>query len=205
MNHSTLRYYNENAEQTAARYETADVSDLHILLKNSFKPSANLLELGCGSGRDASFMMSQGFKVIGIDGSNAMVKSALIHHPELSGCLHTIEIPKGLSAKLGPFEGVFSIATLMHLSRPDIEKTMVAIRSLLISKGLFFFSVPIQRDDTQKNEFNGKGRRFTALTQDDWLNLCKRYGFKTIQSSITKDGLGRDSIFWMNCLMEKSE
>lgn len=160
------------------RYESADVADLHTVLKSSFKPGSTLLELGCGSGRDAAFMMKQGFKMIASDGAASMVEETLRHHPELSGNVYTIQIPDELSGEPGSLDGIFSIATLMHLSRQDIEDTILKIKSLLISKGRFLFSVPIQRDDTEKNEFDRKKRRFTALTKDGWQDMCKKHGFE---------------------------
>ncbi len=203
MNHTTLKYYNENGKNIAKRYETAKVSNLHKALKHSFKQPARLLELGCGSGRDAAFMTNYGFHVVAVDGAASMIESALIHHPELSGHLHTIQLPAGLSDKLGVFDGIFSIATLMHLSRADIEHLLIKIKSLLCSHGKFFFSVPIQRDDIRQNEFDEKGRRFTTMTKKEWLDICKKHGFKAIKSTTTKDGLGRPGIIWMNCLTEK--
>ena len=205
MNQTTLKYYEKNGKNIAQRYESADVSDLHRVLNASFKSPATLLELGCGSGRDAAFMTKQGFTVTAVDGSAAMIESAVNHHPELSGCLHTLQLPEGLSGIFGIFDGVFSIAALMHFSRPHIEAILKQVNALLVPKGTFFFSVPIQRDDVRNDEFDAKGRRFTTMTEAKWLDLCKKYGFEPIRSSITEDGLGRKGIAWLNCLTEKSE
>ena len=84
--------------------------------------------------------------------------------------------------------------TLRHFSRPHIETIIKQVNSLLVSKGNFFFSVPIQRDDIRENEFDAKGRRFTTMTKAQWLDLCRKYGFELIRSSTTKDGLGRKGI-----------
>jgi len=205
MNPTTLNYYQKNGKNIAARYESADVSGLHKVLTASFTLPARLLELGCGSGRDAAFMTKQGFNVTAVDGSATMIESAQHYHPELSGCLHTVQLPDGLSDRLGKFDGVFSIATLMHFSRPQIETILAQVNALLVSNGRFFFSVPIQRDDVQNNEFDAKGRRFTTMTQAQWLSLCKKQGFEPIRSGTTQDGLGRKGIAWLNCLTEKSE
>lgn len=205
MTDTTLKYYNENGRVLVDRYESAQVPDLHHFLLKAFKAPANLMELGCGSGRDAAFMVKKGFQVTGIDGSKAMVKHALIKHPELSGHLHTLSFPHGLSDTFGSYEGVFSIAALMHLSRPDIDLTLKKVNRLLVPSGRFFFSVPVCRDDVRDDEFDGKGRRFTVMTQQEWTRLCQKHGFKIIRVSTTQDGLGRPGITWMNCLEEKKE
>ena len=203
MKQTTLKYYEKNGKNIAERYESANVSDLHRVLNASFKLPATLLELGCGSGRDAAFMTKLGFNVTAVDGSATMIESALNYHPELSGCLQTLQLPEELSGRFDKFDGIFSIAALMHFSRPHIERILQQVNALLIAKGRFFFSVPIQRDDIQNDEFDAKGRRFTAMTEAQWLDLCGQYGFELIRSSTTKDGLGRKGIAWLNCLTEK--
>ena len=47
---STLIYYEQHAETLAQRYESADVTNLHQRLLETFTPGSQLLEVGCGSG-----------------------------------------------------------------------------------------------------------------------------------------------------------
>ncbi len=148
-------------------------------------------------------MMDQGFDITGVDGSESMVEQAVFHHPELAGRIRQSELPDGLPGNLGLFDGVYAIAVLMHLSRKDIEISISRINSLLIPKGKFMFSVPTRRDDMERDEFDEKGRRFTAFSQDDWKALCTRNNFYIVRTMISKDGLGRGGVEWMNCLTEK--
>ena len=205
MGHSTLSYYSKNSLIVAERYESADVPQLHDFLSSSLKPGGRLLELGCGSGRDAAFMVSQGFRVLATDGSASMVQQAKIYHPELAGHVVHLELPDGLSNELGVFDGIYAIAVLMHLSIQEIERTILAVNSLLTAKGRFVFSVPARRDDVLTDEFDSRGRRFTALSPDGWTNLCLKHDLQIVRSMISEDGLGRDGVVWMNCLAEKSE
>lgn len=103
--------------------------------------------------------LAQGFDVTGVDGACEMIASALKLHPELSGRLHTAHLPGGLSQLSGPFDGIFSIATLMHLSRPAIDEVFKRAGLLINQYGRFFFSVPC--------------RRFTALSVEDWVLICQ--------------------------------
>ena len=54
MDRQTLDYYNENAEKLAELYETADMSAVHSLLLPFLPEKVSVLEIGCGSGRDAA-------------------------------------------------------------------------------------------------------------------------------------------------------
>jgi len=204
MSPSTLNYYDQNSLNATKRYESADVTQLHNFLSAGLKPGGRLLEIGCGSGRDAAFMVSQGFKVLATDGSASMIEQAQLHHPELVGHMAHLKLPGGLSNDLGVFHGIYAVAVLMHLSLQEIESTISAVNSLLVPKGRFVFSVPARRDDGITNEFDSKGRRFTALSPDKWTDLCLKCSLQIVQTMICQDGLGRGKICWMNCLSEKA-
>lgn len=204
MKPSTLNYYNRKSLDVAKRYESADVTRLHDFLVSGLKPGGRLLELGCGSGRDAAFMTSQGFKVLATDGSAAMVEQAKRHHPELAKHTAHLKLPDGLSNESGPYDGIYAVAVLMHLPIKEIEKTLFKIHSRLAAKGRFIFSVPARRHDVTANEFDAKGRRFTALSPDEWTKLCQKCNLRIIRTMMSNDGLGRGAVRWMNCLAEKS-
>ena len=148
-------------------------------------------------------MVSQGFKVLATDGCASIVQQAKLHHPELAGHLVHLKLPEGLSNALGVFDGIYAIAVLMHLSVQEIERTISAINSLLAANGRFVFSVPARRDEVTTNEFDSKGRRFTALSPDGWRDLCLKRNLQIIRTMMSEDGLGRDGVVWLNCLLEK--
>ena len=54
MDRSTIHYYNKNADKLAELYETADMSEIHALLVRFLSEKGRILEIGCGSGRDAA-------------------------------------------------------------------------------------------------------------------------------------------------------
>lgn len=200
MTDSTLAYYTTHCKDLVRRYESADVRDLHALLADSFPPGARLLELGCGSGRDAAFMLTRGFDVIASDAVQEMIDAAAASHPALEGRLCRICLPRDLSSSLGPFDGVYAIATFMHLARPAIQEVFSGIRRVLVPNGRLFFSVPLHRDDVTADELDAKGRLFTAMTRAGWTGICRQTGFDIISVTVSSDGLGRESFAWLNCL-----
>jgi cyclopropane fatty-acyl-phospholipid synthase-like methyltransferase len=197
---TTIKYYTTHVKDLVRRYESADVKDLHTLLTDSFPPGARLLELGCGSGRDAAFMLENGFDVTASDGVQEMIDAAAACHPALAGRLCRICLPRDLTPALGPFDGIYAVATLMHLTRPDIQEVFARVRRMLVPDGRLFFSVPFQRDDVTDDEFDANGRRFTPLTHAGWTGLCREAGFEILTSTPTSDGLGRKTFAWLNCL-----
>lgn len=90
-------------------------------LRSFFAPGGRLLECGCGSGRDAAYMFAQGFEFTAIDSSLRMLRQAETLHPELGGRLKRMSFPEDLhSFPPESFDGVFSIATAMHLPAAQV-------------------------------------------------------------------------------------
>jgi len=200
---NTIEYYKNNAKLLVKRYESADVKNIQKLLLEVFSKNSSLLEIGCGSGRDANFMIENNYKLTAIDASKEMILEAKKIHPLLENSLHVVTIPDELSFNTNSFDGIYSIATLMHLEEKEIKKTIQKIYDMLKGNGIFLFSVSIQRDDIDKNFKDSKGRHFTTIPKDRWLDMCNDIGFKTIKTVVTNDGLNRDGIIWLTCIMEK--
>ena len=92
----TLTYYKNNAKSLSQRYESANIAIIHSLLLSTFTSKAHILEIGCGSGRDASFMYQNGYDILALDGSVEMIAEAKRCHPELLGRTKVVRIPDQL-------------------------------------------------------------------------------------------------------------
>jgi SAM-dependent methyltransferase len=192
----TLTYYNENAKTLAPRYESADVAKLWRDLTTTYPAGSRLLELGCGSGRDAAYLTRQGYKVTAVDGSAAMLEAARASHPELGDSLLQLALPALLPFADGSFDGVMLIAVLMHLDRDAIAQVLAEACRVLKSDGRLFVSVPLVRDDVAPSERDGKGRLFVSESAENWVSYFNRTGFSVVRSSQSGDGLGRSGILW---------
>lgn len=200
----TLKYYNNHSESISKQYESADVSAIQKLLLEVFSKDSNLLEIGCGSGRDASFMLENGYKILGIDASKNMIKEAKKLHPKLEDSLQAAIIPDNLDIRDNSFDGVYSIATLMHLEKNKIDFSIAKIYSCLKNNGKFLFSVPLRRKDLNLENYDEKGRYFTIMNQNEWLDICYSKGFEKIKIFISNDGLNRKDVKWLTCVLWKN-
>lgn len=198
----TINFYNRAYKSLIQNYESADISNTQTLLIKTFNKKNKLLEIGCGSGRDASFMIKKGYDVIAIDGSKNMIDEAKKIHPELSNKLLFKTLPNDLEFDI-KFDSIYSIATLMHLSENDLKNTLSKIYNLLNQNGKFLMSVSLSRDDIDENGFDDKGRFFLVLSSEKWLNLLENIGFKMLETKTNSDGLGRGGIEWLTMVVQK--
>lgn len=199
---STINYYEQNSSNLSSRYENADVSEIHKLLLQTFEKNSELLEIGCGSGRDASFMSKNDFNITAIDGSINMIEEAKNIHLELFKKLFHKTLPNDLEFDK-KFDGIYSIATLMHLSKNDLKITISKIYDLLNQNGKFLMSVSLIRDDINKDGFDDKGRFFLVLDLNEWVNLLENIGFKIVVTKTNADGLDRNGIQWLTLVANK--
>ena len=56
----TVLWYERNASALCSQYESASSDEIHSVLNRWIQSGMHVLELGCGSGRDARFMASPG-------------------------------------------------------------------------------------------------------------------------------------------------
>ena len=226
------KFYNSKTASLAERYESADVSDLHERLAgclqrycpaNRFHPAIKfhpvmefcpenrclkagpkVLELGCGSGRDASFMLSLGYDVLATDACKEMVRHAVVLHPELSERTMVLDLNNPLPMGNQSVDCAVSIAMLMHLEKSRLESAIAEISRVLKDDGLFICSVCVKRDDIDSHGFTADGRYFNIMTASEWMNLMKASRMRIIEFSQQGDGLNRPGINWLNVIALKN-
>src|SRR6056297_3832317 len=96
----TIRYYDANSPELSRRYESADVMSLQERLIETFEPGSRLLEIGCGSGREAAFLLARGYEVYCVEASRGMIDRAHEYHPELKGRIFQGRVPGGMPEEL---------------------------------------------------------------------------------------------------------
>src|SRR5450759_1264110 len=108
----TLSHYDQNAEAFWDGTKGHDVKRNYEAFLAPFPDNKKLdiLDLGCGPGRDVNYFKSLGHRPVGLDGSEVFCSMARRH----TGCqiLHQ----KFLSLELSrdAFDGIFANASLFH-------------------------------------------------------------------------------------------
>jgi len=202
----TLHYYDQNAEDTARRYETADLSELLTRAYRFFTEEKTeppeILEIGPGSGRDAAWFLRQGAVWQGIDGSEAMIDQAIELHPELRGKLSLHLLPAPLPFRDSSFSACYAAAVLMHLPAGEARVVLHEISRVLKPRGRLVFSVPLNRPHIDESGLDDRGRRFTNQTEEQWQKDAEAAGFKVRAKTVQQDSLDREGIVWLSLFCE---
>lgn len=203
MNDGTLDYYNKNSLELSCRYESANLEDVHKLLNSNMPQGAKLLEIGCGSGRDASRAMAAGFDIVAVDGSQSLLVEAEKLHPELASRLHCRKLPDVLPFADQSFDGFFSIACLMHFGQAELAQIMHELARVIRSGGRGLVSVPTGRSDIDGNGLDQHGRVFNLMPATDWQKTFAEAGFISDVGAEEPDSLGRAGITWITLLLQR--
>lgn len=156
--------------------------------------SADVLDLGCGSGRDTVFLEEEGCVVTAMDGSEKMCELASIHTGKevLHLKVEDMEFDD-------VFHGIWACAVLGHFTPDEVKGVMDKILKALKDEGILYFSV-------KKGERNGKynGRYFYDYDREALNNLLDAFpNIKVLDIWKTNDVRADKSDRWFNVLLRK--
>ncbi len=194
MDAKTREYYDNHGVFLARRYASADLRALHALLQNWLPPGGRVLEMGCGSGRDALYMASLGCSITALDGSATMVhltRDAFSRHALDSSRVFHASVPLPMDHQLlkETFHAVVAIALLMHLEDSELALLSSQIAGILKEGGFFICSFSSQERE------EGEERLFVPRFPLEVASFFTDLGFQLLYRQKASDGLGR-KMYW---------
>lgn len=189
---STNDVYNQHAAQFVQHFERKlDTTELDAFLKG-VPTGGYILDAGCGSARDSAYMISKGYRALGIDLSEGLLAEAQRLHPEVPTqvmSLTNIDFPSDT------FDGVWCKAALLHLDRADIPHVLKSFANILKPGGKLFIQTKAgEGEGTQPVPFDQKlTRYFTFFTLDELQALVRDAGFR-ITKAYDFNGQARNMI-----------
>lgn len=129
---ATLAFYAREAPDYVASGHGGTSRHLDGFLQR-LRPGARILELGCGSGRDAAEMLRRGFDVVATDGVAEMAAQAQARLGVPVKVLRFDEL-----AADRDFDAVWAHASLLHVPRAGLVPVLAAIYRALKPGGLHF-------------------------------------------------------------------
>ena len=159
------------------------------VLKNTLDVKGNLLELGCGNGRDSIFFATNGFKVIGVDASEEAI-SSLNKKNNINATFVCDDFVKCKALYCIMYDVIYSRFTLHAISEKQETELLNNIISGLKTKGRLFIEARSINDDLYgKGEcveegayvYNNHYRRF--IDKEKLCNKMSGMGFKILEAN----------------------
>lgn len=188
----TLNYYNETAEDYRDRTINLYMDRLYTPFLSRLPPGSHILDVGCGSGRDAKAFKDRGFVVTAIDGSPEMCRLAGEYLGQRVQRVGFLEIEW-----VRRFDGIWACASLLHLHPRHLLDALRRLTNALKRPGVLYAS--FKHGETYGMR---EGRWFTDLTEASLQALIGRTpGLVARELWLTSDlRVGREQEDWLNII-----
>lgn len=136
----TLAHYDQRAEAFWEGTRDHDVSQNIAALLQYIEatPPFELLDFGCGPGRDLCAFKALGHRATGLEGSAQLAAMARAH----SGCTVLEQNFLDLTLPASRFDGVFANAALFHVPSEVLPRVLLELHGTLRPAGVLFSSNP---------------------------------------------------------------
>jgi SAM-dependent methyltransferase len=154
----TLGHYNQNAEAFWNGTKDHDVTQNYQAFLAPFPKDKKLdiLDIGCGPGRDVAYFKSLGHRPVGLDGSEVFCSMARQH----TGCLILHQKFLGLELPGHTFDGIFANACLFHVPSQELPRVLADLYTALRPGGILFLSNPRGNDEGWSEQRYGHYMQF---------------------------------------------
>ena len=193
----TLAHYDQNAQAYWEATRDHDVSqNIGALLQYiEAPPPFELLDFGCGPGRDLKTLKALGHRVTGLEGSPQLAALARTN----SGCEVLEQRFLELELPRSHFDGVFANAVLFHLPSQVLPRILGELHTTLKSGGVLFSSNP--RGDGQEG---WNGDRYGAFYDwQAWRGYVSAAGFVELTHFYRPTGLPLEQQPWLASVWRK--
>lgn len=188
----TLHYYNQTAQTFVQGTIDADLSALHQRFLSRLPEHGHILDLGCGSGRDAKAFLDAGYQVTAMDGSAACCQLAAAYIGQEVVCQTFQELDCHQA-----FDGVWACASLLHVPYAELTDIFRKVTRALKDGGTLYASFKYGDFEGDRN-----GRYFTDLNEERLAALVAPVaGLEVVATFVTGDvRAGRDGEKWLNVI-----
>lgn len=177
---TTLDYYNKNAKKFISGTISVDFGIVQNRFLDKLHPGAEILDYGCGSGRDTKHFLEQGCKVTAIDGSQELCKLA----SEYTGILVKHMLFQDLDEKEA-YDGIWACSSILHVPANELRDIIKKMANALRAHGIIYTSFKYGTFEGERN-----GRYFTDMTEETFAKLIQDMDELEIEEQwITSDAI----------------
>lgn len=192
----TLDYYNQHAEAFWSGTKDHDVAQNYAAFLAPFPKNKQLdiLDFGCGPGRDVKYFQSLGHRPVGLEGSEAFCTMARRY----TGCQILQQKFLHLELSSHTFDGIFANASLFHVPSQELPRVLGELYAVLRPGGILFLSNP------RGNNEGWSGQRYGHYMQFESSKLfLEAAGFEVIDHYYRPSGKPNPDQPWLAIVAAK--
>lgn len=190
----TLHYYQNHAQDFFDGTVNVDMTALYNAFTQHLPHGAQVLDAGCGSGRDAKAFHEMGYQVDAFDASSAMVELARQH----TGLPVQLKTFSEIDCK-ALFDGIWCCASLLHVPSSELPAVMQKLADALKPGGVWYVSFKYGNGERVQGE-----RRFTDLDKEGLRQLLKSIqGLDIVAQWTSYDNRPARAELWLNGVLRK--
>jgi SAM-dependent methyltransferase len=187
----TLEHYEQGAAQFREGTRDHDVSqNVAALLRHAGgQAPLEILDFGCGPGRDLATFRRMGHVAIGLEGSPSLAAMARAD----SGCEVWEQDFLRLRLPAARFDAIFANASLFHVPTRELPRVLGQLHATLKPGGVLFSSNPHGHNEEGWN----RGRYGAYHDLEAWRTLLEAAGFAELEHYYRPAGLPRERQPWL--------
>jgi SAM-dependent methyltransferase len=193
-----IAHYDENAESFRIGTKDHDVSQNIAALLDALpkEKTLDILDFGCGPGRDMCVFKSMGHRPTGLDGSKEFCKMAV----KQSGCPTLNQQFLKLELEENCYDGIFANASLFTVPSQELPRVLKELHSALRKDGILFSSNPRGNAEGWQGQRYGHYMEFEASE-----TFLQQSGFKIIKHFYRPEGMPREHQPWLAIVSQRQE
>lgn len=164
-NEETVDWYNQNSQKYFVETKDFSMEEKYPQFLKYLPAGGEVLDAGCGSGRDAKCFMQKGYSVSAFDASAELAKLAS-ENTGLNVGISTFAEFK--SPKM--FDGIWACASLLHVPKNEFEKSLSNLTDHLKDGGILYATMKLG----EAEEKDSKGRFFNYVTVEELKNIFSK-------------------------------
>lgn len=193
-------YYDRDASDLAARYETVSFGTVHAPILRFLPPAGTrIADIGAGAGRDARALSALGYEVLAVEPSIEMRRQANPNTgPGLEWCDDRLPDLRRVRSLGRRFDFVLCAAVLMHLEAEALPTSFEALASLLSKTGRLAVSLR----DARQGDPEGLYFDHTPTTV---LGAAASARLDLLAQGSSSDNLARSDVLWRWFVFERAD
>ncbi|MFF2007769.1 class I SAM-dependent methyltransferase [Streptomyces sp. NPDC058195] len=191
-------YYAESAQRLGQVYESVSFESVHEPLLDLIPdPPARVLDIGAGTGRDATALAGRGLSVDAVEPVAELREVAARLHPD-SGVTWRAGALPDLDGIQGPYDVILLSAVWMHLLPQDRPVAMRRLASLLAPGGMLLITLRHGEPPADRRMFDIPPEEVARHGAETGLSVLRAVHEEA-------DHLGREAVHWTSVALRKEQ